>query len=253
MTPSKKLQQFLFLLKRKLKDQNITYQQLANRLGVSLLTVKRQLNSEEIAFSKLLAICDSVGIEFHEIWRQVEAQKPEHTMFTKEQDNAFCRFPNLYQYFVELFVNKKNPQQIQIEHKLTAASSYLYLRKLEEIQLISLSVGGKVSFLVSAPLGFMKSTKFVFKEIQNALFEVSNRLFEDKNHEDFVLVKPLILPDELRAKMYTETMELVSRYAELSERYFTQSEHPSHHFVVCGYRKDDINLGFKITNITNFD
>lgn len=253
MTSSKKLQQCLLLLKRKLKDQDITYQQLANRLDVSLLTVKRQLNSEDIAFSKLLAICDSVGIEFHEIWQQVEAQKPAHTMFTKEQDDAFCRFPSLYQYFIELFLNKKSPQEIQIENRLTAASSYLYLRKLEEIQLLSLSVGGKVSFLVSAPLGFTKSTKFVFKEIQNALFEVSNRLVDDKNYEDFVLVKPLILPDELRVKLYKETVDLVSRYAELSESYFSQSEHPSHHLVVCGYRKDDINLAFKIINITNFD
>jgi len=253
MTSSKKLQQCLLLLKQKLKDQGITYQQLANRLDVSLLTVKRQLNSEDIAFSKLLAICDSAEIEFHEIWQQVEAQKPAHTMFTKEQDNAFCRFPNLYQYFVELFLNKKSPQQIQIENSLTTASSYLYLRKLEELELLSLSVGGKVSFLVSAPLGFKKSTKFVFKEIQNALFEVSNRLVDDEKHEDFVLVKPLILPDELRTKMYKETVELVSRYAELSERYFLQSGHPLHHLVVCGYRRDDIHLGFKIINTTNFD
>jgi transcriptional regulator with XRE-family HTH domain len=249
----KKLKLCLSLLKQELREQKITYQQLADRLGVSLLTVKRQLNSTDIAFSKLIAICDAAGIEFSQIWHQIEAQKPAHTIFTKEQDATFCSYPHVYQYFVELFFNKKSTKQIQIENELTAASSYIYLRKLEEIDLISLSPNNKVTFLVSEPLGFAINTKFVFKEFQNALIEVSNRLIEPDKYEDFVIVKSLTLPDELRSKMYKETVELVSRYAELSESYFMHSSHPQHQLLICGYNKGDVNLGIKIINVQRLD
>ena len=244
-----RLTKCLLLIKTRLKQRNITYKQLADKLGISVTTVKRQLNANDIAFNKLILICDAGGISFTEVWQGVEAQKPAHTTFTKVQDEAFCRLPQLYQYFTELFYNKKSPKQVQIENKLTDASSYLYLRKLEDIGLLSLSTSGKVTFLVSAPLGFMKNTKFVFKEFQKGLLDVSNRLANADQYEDFIIVKPLILPAEIRTKMYKEVVDLVSRYAEFSERYYSDSDHPCNHLVICDYRKNDNSVAFPITNL----
>ncbi len=149
-----KLARCLSLLKTHLKDNNITYQNLADKLGISLLTIKRQLNAEDIALSKLLALCDASGVLFSELWQQVEQHKAMHTTYSKEQDEAFCRYPHLYQFFVEMFYNKKQPEQIERENSLSPASTHIYLRKLEQVGLISLSAKGAVSFLVSEPLGF---------------------------------------------------------------------------------------------------
>ena len=57
---------------------------------------------------------------------------------------------------------------------------------------------------------------------------------------------------ELREKMYQELWEIVSRYAELSERYFIQSEHPVFNLVVCGYQAESYEKPADIINITHF-
>jgi transcriptional regulator with XRE-family HTH domain len=64
----------LEFVKEHVKKSSIGYQQLAERLGVSILTIKRQLNGHEISMSKLLALCDAAQVDFSEIWAKVEKQ-----------------------------------------------------------------------------------------------------------------------------------------------------------------------------------
>ena len=246
-----KVKYCLTLIKEQVKKQSVNYQQLADKLNVSLLTVKRQLNGNEISMSKLLVLCDAIGINFSELWQTVENQKIEHTFFTKEQDNSFYKYPHLFQYFVEILQQKKSPRQLQQHWKLTQASTHIYLRKLEQLNLIKLSQQGTISFLVTEPLGFDSDSQFVKKDIQNALNDVAERLGSSNDKKDFLLIKPMVLSDQLRKKMYGELTEVISRYAQLSERYFTLSEYPAFQLITCDYKLNEDMAPIEIINVNN--
>lgn len=248
MKSTLKLKNCLDVIKKRLKQKRITYQQIADKLGVSLLTIKRQLNADDIAFVKLLSLCDAAGLSLTEILSDIEDTKAKHSSFTEEQDLAFCENECLFHYFAELFFNKKSPQNIETEYHLTQASTYRYLRKLEDIGLISLSVKGNVTFLVEAPIGFVESAQFVFKEIENALKLVAGRLSKASQYNDFVVVKPLTLPTEIRDQMFREIADIVSSYAELSERFYLMSDYPVSSLVVCGYNDKNVKNSPVIKN-----
>ena len=248
-----KVKHCLALLKSQVKSKSIPYQQLADQLDVSVLTIKRQLNGSDLSMAKLLALCDAAGISFVDIWQSVEERKPAHTVFTAEQDSAFCRYPHLFHYFIALFQQKKSASELQRTWQLTPASTHVYLRKLEQLALINLSVTGEVTFLVNEPLGFGPGSQFVKNDLKNALVEISKRVGPDCLDDVFVIAKPLVLSDELRQKMYTELMEVVSRYAELSERYFIESAFEPYQLVFCDYKMQKEGPLPDIVNVTRLD
>ena len=253
METIRKLKNCQQLIKNHLKQNNISYQQLSAVLNVSLLTVKRQLNGDDIAFSKLLDLCDASGCSLSELLLEADKQVVTHTFFTAEQDLAFCRHPSLFLYFSALFYELKSPEEIATEYALTRASSHIYLRKLETIGLISLSAKGSVSFLVQAPLGFSEDSQFAYKDFENALIEVSGRLAQSSKNEDYVLAKPMKLPDELRHKMLNEVYKVVSSYSELSERFYNESNQPLSALVVCGYKIETMDKKPEIENVVKLD
>jgi len=243
----------LELVKKHVQQSSTGYQQLADRLKVSLLTVKRQLNGDEISMSKLLALCDAAQVSFGEIWEKVELRKVEHNIFTKEQDFAFYHFPHLFRYFAELCFNKQSPAQIEESWSITAVSTHLYLRKLETLGLLKLSEKGNPTLLLSEPMGFSDGSLNVIKAIQVGLKDVSDKLIAPREDEPFVITKPMLLSSELRHNMYKELSDIVSRYAELSERYYIHSNEQLFQLVICDYKIQEEESPPEIINITAFE
>lgn len=248
-----KVQACIHAIKQEIRTQDITYQQLADKLGVSLLTVKRQLNAGDLSMSKLLALCDAAGIEFTEIWESIGQDKPVHTIISPEQDEAFFKYPHLMSFFFALFLGKYTPAQIKKRFELSDASMHLYLRKLEMLELISLSTTQKVSFKIKAPIGFSGNSKILSQELTLALDKLNDKLKADTSEDLFLIVKPLQLSPSLKDKMQGELVDLVSRYAELSERYFVAPENETFCLVVCEYDPPDRSKFAPIINVNGFD
>lgn len=251
-----KVRSCLALLKTHIKQSATSYQQLADRTGVSLLTIKRQLNGDEISMTKLLALCDAAQIRFCELWEQVEQRKVEHNVFTDEQDKAFYHFPHLLRYFLELQLAKQTPEQIQQQWQISPASTHLYLRKLETLGLILLSEKGHPTMLMSEPVGFSGNSLNLRKGVKKGLEDICAGIMspgQNGEGETFVITKPMILADHLREKMYQEMSALVSRYAELSERYFVTSDIPAYQLVVCDYKMGEPEPLPDIINVVDFN
>jgi len=239
-------------IKSEVKAQGINYQTLADRLNTSLLTIKRQLNGNDLSFTKLLSLCDAAGLDFSEIWCSIEQHKVKHHFFTQIQDHAFYNNPHLLGFFYEIYLNKKTPQQIQQEFKLTQASLHLYLRKLESLQLITVSQQNNIRFSIAGPIGFGPDSKVIKKEIAQSLDDLSRLYSSEKQFDTFLLAKPMKLSDDLRIKMHEELLEVISRYSELSERYFVQSEYPTFNLVTGDYLMKEAEFAIKIINVQGF-
>lgn len=239
-------------IKELIKSKGINYQTIADRLNISLLTVKRQLNSKDISLSKLLALCEAAGLNFIDIWQSVDETSVVHSVISDAQDLAFYKNPHLMHFFFEMFQKEKAPEAIRQQWGLTSASLHLYLRELEKLELIQVSAQQKVSFKLKRPVGFGPNSKVIRKEISDDLSKMSRLFAIGHSKQEFLVSKPMKLNSELRSKMHEEMFELISRYAELSEKYFLTSEHPYFNLVACDYLDENSEKLADIINVKGF-
>jgi hypothetical protein len=83
--------------------------------------------------------------------------------------------------------------------------------------------------------------------------DVSDKLITHHEDEPFVIIKPIRLSEDLRHKMYKEIADLVSRYAELSERYYFDSNLPPFNLVVCDYKIQQEDTYPDIVDVKGFE
>lgn len=238
-TLSLSIQNGLTLIKKELKAKGIKYSVLADLMDTSEVTVKRMLNNANISLSRMMFLSELLNLDLAELLVPKGRTKPTQSFFTEEQDKAFFEEPKLWSYFVELFYNCKSPQEIEKEHELTQISTYIYLRKLEGIQLIKLNPKNNVEILVKAPIGFDKKSKVINRHISH-MMEVSYKavMVDDKQDEDYFLrVKPMRLTQPVYLKLLDELKAVMDKYAEVSEVAFANSnEAKDYQVVFTGHR-----------------
>lgn len=224
----------LALIKKELKARGIKYSELAELMDTSEVTVKRMLNNANISLSRMMFLSELLNLDLAELLVPSGKTKPTQSFFTEEQDKAFFEEPKLWSYFVELFYNSKSPQEIEKEHALTELSTYQFLRKLENLQLIQLNPKNNIEILVKAPIGFNKKSKVINRHISH-MMEVSYKAVMVNNKEDkdyFLRVKPMRLTQPVYLKLLDELKAVMDKYAEVSEVAFANSNEAKDYQVV---------------------
>ncbi|MCP4321574.1 MAG: helix-turn-helix transcriptional regulator [Alteromonadales bacterium] len=126
-------------LRGKIKENDLTYAQLAESMEIPLSTLKRHLHSSSITLDKLVEYCKMVGLSIEELIQSARLlQLQNDTLFTRTQDEVFYKFPEVYDFFQEIRVTPNDISAIVENYQLDASSTYAYLRSLEMIGLITL-------------------------------------------------------------------------------------------------------------------
>ncbi|MCL4408739.1 MAG: helix-turn-helix domain-containing protein [Gammaproteobacteria bacterium] len=226
------VQRCLTRIKQELKRQGITYTMLAERMDLSVVTVTRMLNHDDISMKRLLVLAEICGLDGLELVNSATITHGSHYFFSDRQDAAFADNPHLYAYFVALFFEQQSPQEIAEAHGLSELSTYRYLRALENLELIAVAPGNQVKFVVRAPLGFRANSRVLRQSITQALADTSARLMSDAREPlDFMLLKPMYLPEQAALKLQGELRQVIDKYAEASELLYTDA--PSCQVVVA--------------------
>ncbi|RUO20156.1 helix-turn-helix domain-containing protein [Aliidiomarina haloalkalitolerans] len=232
-----KFQRCLTRIKQELKRQGITYTMLAERMDLSVVTVTRMLNHDDISLKRLLLLAEICGLDGLELVNSATITHGSHYFFSDRQDAAFADNPHLYAYFVALFFEQQSPQQIAETHGLSELSTYRYLRELENLELITLAPGNQVKFVVRAPLGFRANSRVLRQSIAAAISDTSARLLNDKREPlDFMLLKPMHLPEQAARKLQDELRQVIDKYAEASELLYADA--PSCQVAVAMHATD---------------
>lgn len=213
-------QPVLDALKELLRERGFSYSTIADRLGVSLPTVKRLLNKSSIPLDKLLEVCRLAEVSLETVLERAQVMAPRHTEFTKEQDELFASRPGTLSFFSELFHQRRRPSEIARRHKLSKVSTERYLKLLEGVGLLERLPGNKVKFLVSPPLGFSPKSKMLQRLQSEFMERITNEvvLGEEKGTKGrFAVMKPLRLTEKEYRGFVEELMQVVDRYSFLSE------------------------------------
>lgn len=166
-----------------MKKQSKSYQELADHLGLSLVSIKRILSKEEITMSRFLEICDWLDTslsEMEKIATYNQVNKRQH--FTAEQETFLAKNIQYLSFLFNLYI-EETPEKIQNKYNLSTKSVNLYLLRLEKINLIK-KIGGKYKPTIKefpTPIPYGDLSKTQYKNILNTGMHFFKRYNEKMN------------------------------------------------------------------------
>ncbi|WP_417657519.1 helix-turn-helix domain-containing protein [Pseudidiomarina aestuarii] len=215
----------LELIKAKLKDNGVTYQDIAALMDVSENTVKRMLNQDDISLQRLLLLADYCRIDVTDLLQAAQQGHGQHHYFTPRQDQAFADDSVLYELFVQLFFLRMTAPQAAEKLGLNQVTLYQKLRLLEDVELIELGVANHIRFLVEPPLGFAPDSLVLRRSIAEHVQRASAHLLQpERDARELLLLKPLHLPPKAHQQLCEDIIALVDKYAEFSELYQNETD-----------------------------
>ncbi|WP_159065022.1 helix-turn-helix domain-containing protein [Thaumasiovibrio subtropicus] len=138
----------LMALRNIIKQNGLTYNNLAERINVPLSTLKRHLHSSSITLDRLITYCNEVNVTLEEVHKLAsQLQHNNEDCFNAVQDEVFFQFPELYDFYREIKHKTNNLADIQARYDLDEAATYRFLRALEMIGLMKLHEGNRFSLI----------------------------------------------------------------------------------------------------------
>lgn len=134
-------------LRASLKELNLTHEQFARRLGVSLPTARRWLKGEGISLSDWGRVLETLGLDLEEFVRKAGMPSKRQFTYTEAQETALANTPGLLAYLDQLLAGR-TPAQITKSHGLKATDTTQFLAKLEKLALIEWLPNDRVKVLL---------------------------------------------------------------------------------------------------------
>jgi transcriptional regulator with XRE-family HTH domain len=234
VTPGDQTRAVLEIVKRALRERGLSYADVAMALGVSLPTVTRLLNKENIPLDALARICDVAGRPMADVFAEAASMR-RMTFFDAAQDALFLEKPAARTYFSRL-ADGMSPAAIERKYGLRTASTVKYLHALERVGLIDALPGNRARLRVMPPFGFGRKSRTMQRELRTVVEAVSDRVLAKlaRPQEDMILVKPLRLSRARYAALKEDLRAVIERYARLEAvEQRTAAARPTIAVVMC--------------------
>lgn len=203
MNAQKLTKEIILTLKALMKKKGLKYSELAKHLNLSVPAIKRIMTAEEIPFSRVIGVCEFLGLQLEDVLQIQNANVSGLFYFNQEQEEFFAKNPSFLAYFFELYNGKKSPAEIEKKHKITKSSTDKYLKKLTQLGLVSLDsnqklkihASGVISWSDHGPLGNTFSRQMIISfskwatdkitEPGKMLVELHGWSLTEENYRDF--------------------------------------------------------------------
>jgi transcriptional regulator with XRE-family HTH domain len=136
-------------LKQLLREQGVTYRELARRVRVSEPTVKRWLSTRRLALDRLEKLCRALGVSLFALGRRAKtAARAEVYTLNAAQERRLVRDAGLF-YFFWMLVGGHSLGAIRRRFRLDEARLRSYLTTLHTLGIIELRGGER--FVLKVP------------------------------------------------------------------------------------------------------
>ncbi len=158
-TDSKKL---LKTLQDVLKSKKLTYAELAKKLNLSEVTIKRLFSTQNCSLQMIFKICDLIGVSFFDLAALANEDQAVEYFLTDEQEKFFAVNPAYFGILRSLHRGVA-PATVSEQWKIKPDRFFRVLRKLEKLNLlevlpknqIRMKVIGNIRFQHQGPLARM--------------------------------------------------------------------------------------------------
>jgi DNA-binding Xre family transcriptional regulator len=124
-------------LKKELKSAQMTYADLARKLGLAESSVKRMLAKGNMPLTRLDAICRALKLDFADLARRVADAQPLLAELSQAQEKAVVADKKLLLLAI-CVMSQWTLEQIVSSYRLTPAEGIKYLAQLDRIGIIEL-------------------------------------------------------------------------------------------------------------------
>ncbi len=124
-------------LKKELKAAQLTYAQLAKRLGMAESSVKRMFAKGDMSLSRVDAVCRALKLDFAELARRIADEQPLLSELTLEQERAVVADKKLLLMAI-CVLSQWTLEQVTAHYRLTEADCIKCLVQLDRIGIIEL-------------------------------------------------------------------------------------------------------------------
>ncbi|MAT50892.1 MAG: XRE family transcriptional regulator [Porticoccaceae bacterium] len=130
-------------LKRVLKQHQLTYGEVARRLGMSEANIKRQFASRRFSLERLEAICQLIPMELSDLFYLYESSRQRINQLTREQEEELVRDRTLLLVAVSVR-NGLSFDEIVRQYAISATECIRCLAALDRLKLIDLLPGNHI-------------------------------------------------------------------------------------------------------------
>lgn len=123
-------------IKFQLKKKGLTYQDLANRIGVSVSGLKKILSSKDLSFGRIQEMSTAIGIDFVDLINEINQPRISEGKFSDEIESYFVKNPKKFDFYWLLTVERVALNDIGKKWKMTESELYKILREFDQLGLI---------------------------------------------------------------------------------------------------------------------
>ena len=174
------------VLKQSLRQQGITYAQLAQQLGLSEASVKRLFSKQQFTLQRLEQICQLLALELTDLLRLLDAQQSRVTQLTEQQEREITLDLTLLLVTVSV-LNRWTMQQILDWYQLTETECLQKLLRLDRLQLIELLPQNRIKLRMAANFSWREGGPIQQFFQQKIASEFFNRRFNQQGEYLLVL------------------------------------------------------------------
>lgn len=147
-------------LKRALKEQKISYKELAAGIGLSESGIKKILGAKDGSFQRLVQIASYAGLRLFDLIEESDADVI-NVKFSEKQELFFLANPRAFEVFWRLVYERESLETIELQ--LGKKESFKILRQLDSLGLIQLLPEGRVRVPTIRPIRWSGNGPFVRK------------------------------------------------------------------------------------------
>jgi transcriptional regulator with XRE-family HTH domain len=134
-------------LKRALRERGLTYTAVAEKLSLSVASVKRIFSGGDLSLSRVDQICELLGVGLAEVLERAH-ERPAINQLTLAQEQEIVSDPKLF-FIAWLVLNRAPLEDIVRFYKFSEREVMKLFYKLNELKVIELQPGNRVRLLVS--------------------------------------------------------------------------------------------------------
>lgn len=135
-------------LKTLLKSQQLTYAEIARRLGMSEANVKRMFASRRFSLERLEQICNLMQMELSDLFQLYEESRQQVTQLTQEQERELVSDTRLLLVAVSVR-NRLSFDEIISHYQISETECIRYLARLDRLKIIDLLPNNRIKLRIS--------------------------------------------------------------------------------------------------------
>ena len=191
-------QQIFAVLKQQLHAQGKTYADLAKHLDVSESSIKRLFANQSVTLERLLEICQYLQLNFAELARWVDEQRPVLDQLTLAQEKQLMQDPKLI--LVAVCMMNHWPIEAVIEHyQVDLPECILKLTQLDKMGMLQLLPNNRVRLRVSQQFNWQPNGPIQRYIEEQGIGDFFDAHSDEEGHEEILFGHGMLSNDSVHA------------------------------------------------------